>query len=152
LDYRRSNHRICNFVLSQQCRTETACHLPEYSNRSALHWNFINAAILGVFMHAHRCKNCAKQGINTIWIHGDCQQGNPGAHTCPKCGEKEWEKWLVPVGQLPKNTPHNVPQSLTVVPLDHVILMLFYCMILGIILNATLFLVKQYLVKKEVKK
>lgn len=63
-------------------------------------------------MHAHRCKFCAQRGENTVWVHGDCKQGNESAHKCPKCGNFEWEKWLVPVGKLP---PKQVPNKVGIV-------------------------------------
>lgn len=53
-------------------------------------------------MHAHRCQSCARQGVNTVWIHGEDAFNCQKAHTCPKCGAVEWEKWLVPLGKLPK--------------------------------------------------
>jgi hypothetical protein len=52
-------------------------------------------------MHAHRCEKCNSSGIQTIWIHGDECSGKIAAHKCPKCGEIQWKKWLVPVGSLP---------------------------------------------------
>jgi sensor domain CHASE-containing protein len=62
-------------------------------------------------MHAHRCKNCLKQGRNVVWIHGDCQQGNPETHKCPQCGEMVWQKWLVPVAQLPQSVAKVVADN-----------------------------------------
>lgn len=55
-------------------------------------------------MHAHKCAECAKSGISTIWLHGEECQGVLTAHTCPRCGssrKENWRKFLVPVGTLP---------------------------------------------------
>jgi hypothetical protein len=78
-------------------------------------------------MHAHRCKNCARQGISTVWIHGDEMAGSADAHTCPKCGQTEWEKWLVPAGQLPRqqHAPH-AGESLYVVSLVEIVKIAMY--------------------------
>jgi len=53
-------------------------------------------------MHAHRCMACSKNGIDTVWIHGDNRAGDVAAHKCPKCGEIQWKKWMVEIGQLPR--------------------------------------------------
>lgn len=53
-------------------------------------------------IHAHRCATCAKSGITTLWIHGDENAGKDKPHECPRCGSHEWQRWLVPVGELPK--------------------------------------------------
>jgi hypothetical protein len=58
-------------------------------------------------MHAHRCEKCNSSGIQTIWIHGDECAGQIAAHKCPKCGEIQWKKWLVPVGSLPAQKKDN---------------------------------------------
>lgn len=57
--------------------------------------------------------------------------GNPDAHACPKCGEKEWEKWLVETGKLPSTHNHaqHAPQSLTVVSLAEVVEIAFYFLV-----------------------
>jgi hypothetical protein len=52
-----------------------------------------------------------------VWIHGDCKKGNLPAHTCPKCGNQEWEKWMVAVGNLPRHAPVAQGAPLMVIPL-----------------------------------
>jgi hypothetical protein len=90
-------------------------------------------------MHAHRCKNCAAQGISTVWIHGEEFKGNTAAHKCPKCGQLEWEKWLVPVGSLPAQG-HAQHGAITVVSLEQLLTALMYCayIIVGIFLVSVL--------------
>lgn len=59
-------------------------------------------------MHAHKCENCALNGVNTIWIHGDCQQGSEIAHTCPRCGQtKQWVSTPLLVGKIPSEQPQR---------------------------------------------
>lgn len=61
-------------------------------------------------MHAHRCENCHKNGVQTIWVHSDACKGNVQAHTCPKCGKVEWRQYQVPIahrgGAAPSNGEH----------------------------------------------
>jgi hypothetical protein len=52
-------------------------------------------------IHAHKCEVCALHGVETIWIHGDCQAGSEVAHACPRCGDKNWRATPVLVGKLP---------------------------------------------------
>jgi hypothetical protein len=59
-------------------------------------------------MHAHRCMACAAKGVSTVWVHGDDQRGVVAAHKCPTCGEVQWKKWMVEIGQLPG---HATPQK-----------------------------------------
>jgi hypothetical protein len=103
-------------------------------------------------MHAHRCENCAKQGTNTVWIHGDCAQGNPEAHTCPKCGHKEWKKWLVPVGQLPAHGGAQPQAGLLVVPLDQLLIVLFYAALILVSASVVTKFVQSYIEKKAAVK
>jgi hypothetical protein len=61
-------------------------------------------------MHAHKCKACAQKGVTTIWVHGDENYGDQGAHSCPVCRSKEWEShrlpnWSLPTGAQPKPAP-----------------------------------------------
>lgn len=37
--------------------------------------------------HAHLCFRCG-----TIWRHSDAKRGNLAAHSCPNCGELEWQQ------------------------------------------------------------
>ena len=61
-------------------------------------------------MHAHICSACLKErNDHVIWIHGDDGQGDILKHACPKCGGLIWQKWLVPVAQIPN--PNRVPQQ-----------------------------------------
>jgi len=62
-------------------------------------------------MHAHRCMACLDKGVNTVWIHGDNEAGVVGAHKCPTCGEVQWKKWMVEVGQLPRHAPPQVAKN-----------------------------------------
>ena len=68
-------------------------------------------------MHAHRCQVCADKGENVVWIHGEQCRGVVQSHKCPKCGNTEWKKWLVEVGQLPQQhvpcaTAHTIDMFL----------------------------------------
>jgi hypothetical protein len=100
-------------------------------------------------MHAHRCKHCAGQGLSTVWIHGDEMANNVEAHTCPKCGHTEWEKWLVPAGQLPKmQHAAQLGQPLYVIPLDHIIVALMYLVYAAIMVYASMKLWDKWQTKK----
>lgn len=59
-------------------------------------------------MHAHRCMACLAKGVNTVWVHGDNLAGDVASHKCPACGEIQWKKWMVEIGQLPRRI---VPQN-----------------------------------------
>lgn len=79
-------------------------------------------------LHAHICTECLKNGVRTVWIHGDCKAGQLDAHICPKCGSTEWKKALVPVTQLPKPCPNRNRQqpqiqdtTVNVMPLQDVV-------------------------------
>ena len=59
-------------------------------------------------MHAHRCEHCAKNGKQTVWMHGDDCAGVIASHVCPECGQVQWKKWMVEVAALPKvQTPQG---------------------------------------------
>lgn len=59
-------------------------------------------------LHAHRCEACFRNGVTTVWVHDNSHGGDAecvkvaASHTCPRCGSKEWVKWLLPVGTLPE--------------------------------------------------
>ena len=63
---------------------------------------FIKMSVIAMpQIHAHICKKCLSDGVEQIWIHEDLKRGDIQAHTCPRCGTVEWQKFMVPVGQLP---------------------------------------------------
>jgi formate dehydrogenase maturation protein FdhE len=65
-------------------------------------------------VHAHRCENCAKNGTETVWMHGDEKAADIAAHSCPKCGTVEWKKYLV----RPARFPQAVQQKASAINLD----------------------------------
>lgn len=55
--------------------------------------------------HEHKCSSCG-----TIWEHGNCSSlGDVNAHTCPQCGQVEWDK---------HNTPSTLSKKVEGVVLD----------------------------------
>lgn len=43
--------------------------------------------------HKHQCPACG-----CIWEHGDDCVDSESAHTCPRCGERQWFKYNGPEG------------------------------------------------------
>lgn len=89
-------------------------------------------------VHGHRCKACFRNGVTVVWVHDNTNAGTDdcvkvaASHTCPRCGSKEWEKWLLPVGKLPAEMPKQ--QFVRFVSLEQVVMILNAAFWIGAIL------------------
>lgn len=83
-------------------------------------------------VHAHRCENCAKNGMETVWLHGDEKGGDIAAHKCPQCGTVEWKKFLV----RPSKLPSQVQQAASAITSETILG--YVAILVGIILLVAL--------------